>query len=276
MNPRTESTVERREFERGFLPVLCLVTVLALAAIISDQQFLETSKRSTFNPTVYQGFSVLPWAAAGGRTLSNGLDAFSGKQLEYPSSSIRLGVIAGLLLGFVVCPTVYLFGWRERRLRNRSSIRLHALSVSSLIYGGCAIITLSIAAAILPIGLIQENTFASLKEAQNVQTNRDAIVHTIYLITVDLKQYRILPKRVGGGEGSCNGYTLPTELGRTQDGVFSTTVDENGATIVGRSLLSPSSSITVNLSPLYLALVYTGPENLSGVQWKWSFEGDFR
>ena len=277
MNPKTESTVERREFAIGFLPVLCLLTVLVLGAMVSDQRSTKSSSRYALSPDIALGLTVFPWTVAGGQTLSNSLVAFGGKDPDYLSPSVRQSVLGGLLLGFIVCPTVYLFGWRDRRLRKQSSIREHALNVSGLMYAACAVITFAIIVVIIPIGLIQENMYASLRKFQSVQANREALGHTILVIVVDLKQYRILPKSMGGGEGSCIGYTLPSDLARSQDGVFSTTVDQNGATIVGRSLLSPSSSITLKLSPPVLASVYTvSPDKTALGLWNWSYEGEFR
>jgi len=277
MNQRIDETDNKREFTVPFLPVLVLLTVVALLVIIPQQRAARITSQYVYNEAQYRGFSVFPWVIAGGQSLANGLMAFSGKRIEFPLSSVRMGLLAGLLVAYVVCPTVFLFVWRDRRLGPKLHFRQQPMSITGLVYGICGVITLFIVVTILPIGLLREKANSSLRYAQTIQSNKDALINTINEIVIDMKQYRILPKKLGGGEGSCNGYTLPPGLAHTNDGALSATVQNDSTTIDAQSLISPSSRIVVTLSPKAMADSYSRDAKFpSGGQWQWTYEGEFR
>jgi hypothetical protein len=277
MNQKIETSTERKEFTRPFLPVLVLLTIVALSAtIIQQQKETNSSWHNDFTHEEYHRLSVFPWVVAGAHSLYNGLNAFSGEQFEYPPSAIRFGVLAGLLFTFVFCPTIFLFLWRDRRLEKKQFFRDRPMSVAGLGYGVCGVMTLFMVITILPIAILREKVQTSLQAAQTIQSNKDDLINTINAIVIDMKQYQILPKRLGGGEGSCNGYLLRSDLARTSDGTFSTSVTNDSITIRGQSLLSPSSRIIVELSPGAMARTYSlGAYVPSGGLWRWTYEGEF-
>ncbi len=46
----------------------------------------------------------------------------------------------------------------------------------------------------------------------NISSNKDAIINDLNLLASDAFQYALRPASMGGGEGSYNGYVIPTQL----------------------------------------------------------------
>jgi hypothetical protein len=109
MSQRTEAS----EFAPGFLWQLSLLTILALGLVFVSEYVLS----SPFSHVVpLRGWALFPWILAGGHTLRNALAAFNGTSPTASALVDGAGALSALLFAFVICPTVFLLGWRRRRL----------------------------------------------------------------------------------------------------------------------------------------------------------------
>jgi hypothetical protein len=93
-------------------------------------------------------------------------------------------------------------------------------SVGRGLYLVCLIIAVTLATTVLPTGYIAYRVRLSLREAQAVQTNRDQIINEICHIAWRTREYQIVPKVLGGGEGTIDGYALPSSLAETEDATY--------------------------------------------------------
>jgi membrane protein YdbS with pleckstrin-like domain len=255
------------EFGLGFLILLVLATFVALLVTLWSNDQTRPHSTYAFEANDYRSMTIAPWILAGSKTIENVLSAFRGKDAEYILPSFRAMVILSLIIVFVVCPTVYLFRWREHRLKTRR-LRDEPLHASDLVYGFCALITLFVAVGIIPLTIRQEIIRYSVRHAQAVQRNKDHLINSIEEVVFNMEQYWILPKSEAGGEGNLNGYSLPQELSRTEDGTLTTTAAGDSGTIVARSSLYPSSSISVAFKQIDLSQPYIGMRI-------WKYEDEF-
>ena len=256
MYQKTESS----EFSPGFLWQVSLLTILVLSFVIySKSDFFWV----TSNVELDRGWALFPWRIAGKHTLENGLGAFSGASPKLPSYVERARVLAAVLITFVICPTVLLLGWRRRRLNRESAPDKSQLRISSLLYGFSGVIALFVAASNIPISVISETSRQHVRQGWAVQDNRDFIINDIHLLALNIYQYRLLPRDLGGGNGSYRGYRLPEEMSRTNDATYSVSVTDHAVTIHAQSLLYPTASVEVKV------------DTTRRLAW-WKFAGEFQ
>ncbi len=269
MNQKTDAS-PGNQISRRFLTVLSVLTILVLAVTIGiDHSVSPASHSRRMTLAVSRGGILFPCIIAAAQTIENGLAVFGGKQPEIVPPPVQAAAIAGLSLTFVIFPTVFLFRWRERRLRE--DLRNHArpLSLSDLIYGFCEVTTIFFAVAIVPINFLHQSLYSSLRTRQAIQMNKDIIVDGIVQISVNLRQYRILPKSVGGGGGSCSDYVLPDQLKKTPDATFSVQVVNDTAIVRAQSLEYPDAKAIVRMPCRDFDSEKKYPK------WMWEYEGDF-
>jgi hypothetical protein len=256
MSQKTDSS----EFTPGFLWQIGVLTILVLGLVLFSDKFSQSEKPSYVqrSPMV-----LYPWALAGGHTIENGLKAFSGKPSEFPEVKDQAAALAGLLISSVLCPTVFFLEWRRRRISGAATSERPPLRTSSVFYGFCGALTLCVAGAILPIATISEVTHHSLRDAQAVASNKDAVIGEINLIDMDLSQYYILPKELAGGGRSYEGYKLPQGMEKTEEGTYVVTLKRNEVDIRAESVRYPSCWIEMKVDS-------------TGRKSGWTYGGNFR
>ncbi len=152
---------------------------------------------------------LYPWILGAGVTIANGLTEFSGHTPELVPIAFYSGTLMSLLLSGVLGPTVTLL------LMGRK-----VPAIGRGIYFFCLIVTATITIAVVPTGYSSYLTRLSLRESLDVSSNRDQMINEISVIAWKTHEYQILPRRLGGGEGSLEGYTLPTSLGVSDDATY--------------------------------------------------------
>jgi hypothetical protein len=152
---------------------------------------------------------LYPWVLAAGQTIANGLTEFSGSSLEPVSNSMFIASLLSILFTGILTPTLTLLLMGKQRS-----------AVARGLYLVCAIITVTLAVTVLPTGYIAYRVRLSLREAQAVQTNRDHIINELNAIAWRTREYQIVPKVLGGGEGTLDGYALPASLAETEDAMY--------------------------------------------------------
>ncbi len=252
MNPKTDSP---REFSSEYLQLLVAITGATLVLVFGFERLFSHQR---FTPDVFIPF---PWIVAAGQTIDDGLQMFSGKLPTIMSMSHRLALLADMLVVFVLGPTLLLMSWRKMRLekeqQGRSSIRV--LWTLLFVVGG--VISFGVMIPAIPIAIIQRSAATSLFHAQAVQTNKDFIINDINFIALYARQHKILPKSMGGGEGSYQGFSISRELVSTENGDYVVTPSPNQCAIKATSKLYPSAaiSVVVNEAGNLREWTYTGP-----------------
>ncbi|MCX6135103.1 MAG: hypothetical protein NTU47_14920 [Ignavibacteriales bacterium] len=152
---------------------------------------------------------LYPWILAGGQTIANGLTEFSGSSLAQAGNSIFITSLLGILFSGVLVPTLTLL------LMGR-----HRSAAGRGLYLACLIVSVTLAVTVPLTGYVAYTVRLSLREAQAVQTNRDYVINELNTIAWKLREYRIVPKALGGGEGAVDGYVLPPSLAETEDATY--------------------------------------------------------
>ncbi len=246
------------EFTTGFVVTMVVLTVatLLLFAVVGGKE-----GKNQFDYVEPQ-FVWAPYITAAGHTLSQGLTQFSRAVDEPVKEGAHTLVLAGLLVFYVLLPTVLLFTWRERTLRRTEG---HARGPEGM--GYAVLISSGLLFLFMFLGSVggavtQRITYQNLVSAQEVQTSKDHLINTLNDVMWRLRQHRALPASLGGGEGSYDGFELPSDLTETTDGRVVLDIVPDDVTITAKSTMYDGSSITV---------IYT-PNGITS----WTFEGRYR
>ena len=238
------SKTENLEFSHGFLWQISLLTVVVLAVVIYSTRSLEGASRSV----VPDPDSMLfPWLVAGRRTIENGLSAFSGKTPGVAAINESARALAALLIGTIICPTIFLLGWRQRRLSADSKDGRSPLSLPVVFYGLCTATTLYMSAAGLPMAVSGEMARASLRAAQAVQTNRDAIIGEISMLSSKAREHYVLPQQLGGGGRSYERFATSPSVLKTEAAEYVVTPTRREVAIRASSVPFPDCWVEVKL-----------------------------
>ena len=211
MNPETDpvndSTPRRAsEFSPSFLRWLISLTCGTLVL------FFVIDPLYRGRPFGEIGFSPYPWIVAGGQVISFGLQEFSGRPLEVPTATQRYSLLASLLVGLVVGPTLFFFGWRMNRIEKESGKKGSVFRASNIAFLLGVLVTFTIAVPAIPAAIAQRMVSHSLRNAQAVQRSRDAIINDLNWIRLFAEQHRALPQEGGGGGGTYIGFQIPSQL----------------------------------------------------------------
>lgn len=256
MNPKTDSTQTASEFSSGYLQLLVAISGATLVLVFGFERLFS---RDVFTPNYFIPF---PWIIAAGRTIADGLSAFSGEPPAIMPASYHLALLADMLVVFVLGPTLFFLSWRKRRMERELAVKSATFGLWTLLFVVGGVITFGAALPAIPIAIFQRMVSRSLYQAQAVQSNKDFMINEINVIAWNAHQHKILPKSVGGGEGAFSGYSVPKELGSTEDGEYDVTASPNQCTIKATSKKYPSAEITVIL-------------NEAGRLQEWSYKGLF-
>jgi hypothetical protein len=227
-----------------------LVTLVVASAFVLTLVFcgswLLSNPLAAYHIEATGPMSLLcPWVLAAVQTIANGLTEFSGSSLEPVGNSIFIASFLSILFIGILTPTLtFLLVGKQRSATARG---LHLV---------CLIITVTFALTVLPTGYMAYRVRMSLREAQAVQTNKDHIINEICAIAWKTREYQIVPKVLGGGEGTLDGYTLPAPLAETENATYvlrrtsrdaDARTDPRAATIHASSRKYPGSEVEVTM-----------------------------
>lgn len=252
-SPNTQQT---SEFSPDFVRVLVALTGATLLLVFTFEHRVFTAAERPLVPTY-----IYPWVVAGGHTIANGLSEFSGKTPALISTTERLATLLGLLFGFVIGPTLFFFGWYNRRKDRESGSKSSVLKGSAVISVIGGILTFAVAIPSIPMAYIQKSVSESIQSAQAVQDNKDQMINDLNMIAYNAKQFRILPKNLDGGSGSYLGYSLPKPLAATEYGTYEVSCTAEEIILKATSKKYPDSRISVHIKKDGLGL--------------WEYSGDF-
>ncbi|MBM3298358.1 MAG: hypothetical protein FJY85_00175 [Deltaproteobacteria bacterium] len=262
MNQRTDPIEipranEAPEFADGFLWKLELITILALLAILIVGGY--------FSRDIFMYFRLIgfPWLHASQLTISAPYSDTHSVSLPSLGIGKQMFLLAELLVSFVICPTVFLFGWHRRRVNRERSQNVRSLSLDSVAYGFCGIVTVALAISVGPAAFLQGRSTTSRCEGDASRIQREGMMTEMSLIGVDAFIYQLRPKELGGGDGSFAGYGIGEKLSRTDYGEYTATVkSDKTLEVKGNSARCATNTISV------LVDTYGGT-------YGWRFEGNW-
>jgi hypothetical protein len=240
------------EFAPGFLWQIILLTIVALCIVLVSRGTLSWnltggSERDAVSVPV----TLYPWVYGGGRTIANGLRAFSGQPPVMAPIALRAATLMLILISMVVCPTLFLLEWRRRRLKDEAAAAGRPpLRMSGIMYILCGWITIVSGFGLIPVAYVSETTTASLRHAQAVQGNRDEMVNELNFLSVNAAQYYILPKVIDGGGRNFEGYSIPEKLAKTEEAAYTAIDGKNTVSFHAVSLRDPSCTIDVQIDSI--------------------------
>ena len=216
MTQKTEPSVPNNgpELTNAYLGSLVVASILVLL-LVFGAPLLAGNPLAYFHIENLRPLPLLaPWIIGGGHSIANGLEEFSGHELVPVLESLRITTLVGVLLLGVITPTLTLLLMGKRTGKAASAPARGIFLVS-------AIITATFTIFILPVGYVSSRVTASLQEAQAVQSNKDNIINDLNVIAWRMREYRIVPKALGGGGDDISGYVLPAGLAETEDAKYS-------------------------------------------------------
>ena len=216
MNGKTDTPSHHNELSRPFRFWLLVMTVVGLAVV-----FLTDFRTPNSYPDSREiGFHItlMPWIEATRITLMNGLDLFSGKPLSPPTDAQRASMLAGLLLALVIGPTLLLGGLRAYIRESRSKSVGYGSTFMLIL--GC-VLSYSVAVSSVPLAITQFTTAQSIRKAQTLGEQRDHLIGSLSTIVRNAREYRTLPTALHGGNGSFVGFSIPTNMQKTELGIYS-------------------------------------------------------
>jgi hypothetical protein len=260
MNPRTEPSAPpaASEFSPEFIQILVALTGATLLLVFAVEHIF--SRQAIFHNV---SFTPFPWIIAAGLTISDGLTMFSGGSPVPLPVGERTILLVSMLATYVVGPTLFFFGWRNRKLEKQAGKPPSILGLWTMMFVLGGIFTFSAAIPAVPIALIQRSVSQSLRNAEAIQRNKDMIIDDINSIAWNARQYQILPKSFGGGEGSYISYHLPPELASTENGTYEIVASQSECTVRANSRLYPGSTVSVKVDK-------------DGKLWNWNYAGQFQ
>ena len=221
-----DQTTEKRQSEFSPLFLRWLVTLTIMTLILA---FLLNFSRITETKV-----TLLPWMTAGGLVIQQGLAMFSGGAPAVLSMTEKIGTLLGLLAAFVIGPTMLFFSWRRLVTEPGKSV-LRPANIAFLLGGS---ITSFYIFTALTVSIIHPQVASSMRSAQALGENRDKAIQGLTHVSFEAYQYRILPKRMGGGDGSYVGYQVSDNLRKNSDAEFLPSEQTDSTiTLSGASLL---------------------------------------
>jgi hypothetical protein len=238
---------ENAEFAPGFLWQIALLTLLMLGILFFSRSLFDSSL-SNFVPR--SGWIIFPWLVAAGQTLLNTVVSYNGAAPMASSLLDGARVLSALLFAFVICPTIFLLGWRRRRLNKERELETRQLRVSSVLYAFTCVVSLFVAISIIPISIASERSRQSVREHWPALFSRDRVVNEIHLVALDIYQYRLVPRNLNGGGGSYRGFRLRNDFLKTENAAYSVTVSDDEVTIHAQPIMYPTAFVDVEVDSI--------------------------
>lgn len=150
--------------------------------------------------------TVSPWMLAGGALMRDALSRFSGGGSTGNAGELadRLRILAGILVGFIAAPALFLSAWRA--LKTGENRRPWTTAAFVL----CAGLTMAFVVPSAPLALTQHRELARMKERNAIYRTKDHLMAELNRISANAYDYWLLPSVKGGGGGSFSGYRLPS------------------------------------------------------------------
>ena len=212
MNQRTEASPATEPAKRSFaisdgLIRWLIVTTCATLFLVNENYFTPSLLRHV---TIPQREITHPSAVAYGVTTRLAVGEYYDQTAERALSDDYLLALAIYLIFFIAGPTFLFFAWRSYGTAVREGPPGNAAGRPKVflpfLVGG--ILTLAVALPAIPKAVIPDSFFDNLQKMKVMEEHRDAITRDLLELVYDAYQYSVLPRALGGGENSFEGYTI--------------------------------------------------------------------
>ena len=214
MNQRTEEplggTPKRSfAFSEGFIRWI-IVMACATLFLVNENHFMPSFLRHV---TIPQRELTHPSAVAYSVTTSEAVRENYDQAVNRASSAEYLTALSIYMVFFIIGPTLLFFAWRSYETLARKDPPGGAAErrrpFLAFLVGG--ILTLTVALPAIPKAIIPNSFFDNLQKLETVEEHRDMINRDLLELVYDAYQYSVLPRALGGGGGSFEGYSIRTD-----------------------------------------------------------------
>lgn len=211
MNQRTEARMAETPkqsfaFSDAFIRWIVVMTCATLF-LVNENHFMPTFLQHV---TIPQRELTHPSAIAYGVTTSEAVREYYDQAVNRASSTEYLTALSIYLIFFIIGPTLLFFAWRSYQTSSRGDPRDGASGQRGLflafLVGG--ILTFTVALPAIPKAIIPNSFFDNLQKLETLDEHRDVIERDLLELAYDAYQYSVLPRGLGGGGGSFEGYSI--------------------------------------------------------------------
>ncbi|MGB2867732.1 MAG: hypothetical protein WBD36_04730 [Bacteroidota bacterium] len=268
MTQKTESSPPDNvpELSNAYLGSLVVASVLVLLLVFGGPFLIGNPFEYFFHIADMRSLPLLaPWIVGGGQAIANGLSEFTGHELVPVPNPIRIATLLGVLLLGVITPTLTLLLMGKRSGKASSA-------PARGVYLVAAIITTTFAVFVLPMGYVASRVTISMQAGQAVQSNKDNIINELNVIAWRMREYRTVPKALGGGGGEIRGYVLPSGVAGSEEAKYTVGFAVPGTAATGRGTLATIHASSKKFTNEGVDVtVYE-----SGQLGNWSYQGSFQ
>ena len=257
MLPKTEESAASlplsREFSPGFIRWIVVITVITIAMVVFPVKYFHVIPDTihVFAPFSHrtETATLHPWIAASSVTISQGISEFCGED-ESPATAKDLrATLIGMLLGFVVGPTLLIVSWRNIHVHHvqdpvNSGNRMNG---HHIMFGMGAAMTLFVFLPAMLESYSIPEIYQSMKSGQEVAELRDQMVSEGSEIGYSAYEYKILPRELNGGEKEYTGYAIPDSLAKHGDRSYQIISVGPQKLVVKGSVANSDRSVTITV-----------------------------
>lgn len=238
MSQRTDGPFPERsrEFPNEYLLTLAGVTLAVLVVVFGIEHGVGPG---TEYRNMFQVVFAFPWIIAGGISIANGLDHFSGAVPQVLSGQSFWAPLVPLLIIGVVGVTLVLRLMSSREHPSEISQGRRVVYLVGLILCSTYIFTL------IPVAIIQRSTGASLREAAAIQQNKDYIIGELATVAWRIREHAILPVLDGGGAGDIRSFDLADVVAGSENAAYMMEWEGDKAIIVAQSKSYADATVRV-------------------------------
>ena len=184
-----------------------------------------------------------PWLIAGRATIDGALREFGGHGFMGIPPVYRYHVLADLVIGFVIVPTIFFFAWRKMQVR-RGSPSLAA----TLVFVITGALTLTCFAPSIPAAMQLHKISLEMQRNGAIKAHKDDLMYDLGKLSFHAQAYWILPVSKHGGNNSFVAYTIPEHLKNSEGCRFDiTSKSVDRIRFRGTSTRYPGSSISAEI-----------------------------
>lgn len=259
---QTFSPAQKPPFEISAWKIRWLVAFTFATIGLAREYYDPSSSRTTL-----YSFHTNPAFTAAGVTIAEGIDEFSGTIGETPYARGYYYIFLCLVVVWIVGPTILLFSGRYLSSENMAQAEPHwgrrVMANIGFVIGGFLVLAILIPS--IPQSVQVYRVYQSIQKGQAIKSHKDDLLGScVAMVNYDAYQYKILPRELGGGGNSYEGYrisagTFPDDISRKAS-VIIEEISPNKITVRVDSKMYPGASIenTLDSSGVASGYAYTG------------------
>jgi len=143
----------------------------------------------------------VPHIVSGGMLIAEALERFSGHPIFHTWRVEHTFLVASIILGYIVALPIFLWALRERSRWRQDEHRKKFPVKIALGFGSSGPIVVFIAITAVTGPILSSAVLTSLKSAQTLQANIDALISDANLVALKAQSFYFVSTKEGGGGG---------------------------------------------------------------------------